>query len=318
MTHHLARHFQSLLHLKAVINAGSVNSAAELIGLSQPALTRSISRLEDALQVKLVDRTPRGVVPTAFGESLLEYIEVADNTLDNAVAALASLKDSTEGRLVCGGTSITMNALVPAAVADLQRRKPKAKIRVIEGYTTSLFYMLRRGEVDVVVGPRMAEFDQADLIWEEIATEQVGIFVKRGHQLLTASSNSLNEMLERHSWVVPNSAGPLYRLIQQEFARYDRSWPRTYLESSSMGVMRWFARETDRLVLTTSHMLAPELLDGKVSDVHGDWQLPKSQIVVYTRRSETASPLTAAFIRSVKKSAESWPQLPSSVSRLHR
>jgi DNA-binding transcriptional LysR family regulator len=53
--------------LMSVVQAGSISKAAERLGTAQPALSRSIAELEHALGVRLLDRSPRGVEPTAYG-----------------------------------------------------------------------------------------------------------------------------------------------------------------------------------------------------------------------------------------------------------
>ena len=58
--------------LMSVVQAGSMSKAAEHLGTAQPALSRSIAELEHALGVRLLDRNPRGVEPTAFGRALIK------------------------------------------------------------------------------------------------------------------------------------------------------------------------------------------------------------------------------------------------------
>jgi DNA-binding transcriptional LysR family regulator len=58
--------------LMSVVQAGSMSKAAERLGTAQPALSRSIAELEHALGVRLLDRSPRGVEPTAYGRALIK------------------------------------------------------------------------------------------------------------------------------------------------------------------------------------------------------------------------------------------------------
>jgi DNA-binding transcriptional LysR family regulator len=58
--------------LMFVVQAGSMSKAAERLGTAQPALSRSIAELEHALGVRLLDRSPRGVEPTAYGRALIK------------------------------------------------------------------------------------------------------------------------------------------------------------------------------------------------------------------------------------------------------
>ena len=58
--------------LMMVVQAGSMGKAARRLATSQPAISRSIAELEDALGVRLLDRSPQGIEPTAYGRALLK------------------------------------------------------------------------------------------------------------------------------------------------------------------------------------------------------------------------------------------------------
>ena len=57
--------------LMAVVEAGSMNKAAERLATSQPAISRAISDLEHALGVRLLERNPGGILPTQYGEAII-------------------------------------------------------------------------------------------------------------------------------------------------------------------------------------------------------------------------------------------------------
>ena len=64
--------FYNLLHFKKVIEAGSINKASRLLNICQPALSKSIKTLEQHYDVKLLERHPRGIRPTAYGNILYQ------------------------------------------------------------------------------------------------------------------------------------------------------------------------------------------------------------------------------------------------------
>ena len=151
----LARHFENLLHLKAITDAGSFNRAAKMIGLSQPALTRSIHRLEAAVGAPLLTRVAKGVYPTECGRALLDHIDVIDAELEQATTMLRVMKGRAGSQLACGGSFVPMCFLIPRAIKDFSEGKPSLHVRLVENSTDNLLRMLRLGELELVVCAKM-------------------------------------------------------------------------------------------------------------------------------------------------------------------
>src|SRR5216684_1315818 len=90
--------------LISVVQAGSMSKAAERLGTSQPALSRSIADLEHAVGVRLLDRSPQGVEPTAYGRALIKRGVAVFDELRQGVQDIASLTDPTVGEIRMGGS----------------------------------------------------------------------------------------------------------------------------------------------------------------------------------------------------------------------
>ena len=85
------RHLRNML---AVIEEGSIGKAAQRLNISQPALTKSIHRLEEHLGVRLFDREARGMKPTFYAESLKGYAKAACVGMAEAESQIASLRET--------------------------------------------------------------------------------------------------------------------------------------------------------------------------------------------------------------------------------
>src|SRR3954453_23319922 len=93
---------QDLHVLMIVVQAGSMRKAATLLNTSQPAISRSIAELEDAIGVRLLDRSPQGVEPTAYVLALLDGGTAAFDDLQQAVKNIEFLADPTAGDVRIG------------------------------------------------------------------------------------------------------------------------------------------------------------------------------------------------------------------------
>ncbi len=303
----LSRHFENLLHLKAVVDAGSINRAAAAIHLSQPALTRSIGKLEAALGVKLLTRVAKGVYPTEAGQALLEHVRAVDGELERAGTTLNILKGRTGGPMACGGTFLSMSLLVPLAVKEFEKIKPGSHVRLMEGPTEAMLKLLRLGELDVVVGTRIAEEGYEDLVSEALATEHVGLFVHNSHALRSHEQHSLKRLVATENWILPTPPGPLYQVVQKEFTRQSLSLPRRYIETSSLIAVRKLIPVTGYIAVTSSMVVAPALIDGTSRELEGDWDFPATTITAFYRAEKATSAAALAFADCLRRVARSLP-----------
>src|SRR5881275_407275 len=85
--------------LIAVVQAGSMSKAAAVLNTTQPAVSRSIAELERTVGVRLLERNPQGIAPTAYGGALLTGGVAAFDDLRQAVKNIAFLADPSAGEV---------------------------------------------------------------------------------------------------------------------------------------------------------------------------------------------------------------------------
>ena len=134
--------------LMSVVDEGSMAKAAERLATSQPAVSRTIADLEHSLSVRLLDRGPRGVVPTPYGRALIKRSVTVFDELRQGVKDLEFLADPTAGEVRIAAPMIMAAGLVPAVIDRLTRRHP----RVVCHLTVDMTYRaLEEREVDLVI-----------------------------------------------------------------------------------------------------------------------------------------------------------------------
>ena len=175
-----ARQFE---HFAEIMRAGSLNKAADNLGQTQSALTRSLKQLEESMGAKLIDRGPRGAVATKQGELLLEcYHRVALETrlafqaISNAVAADRSIVHL--GAAPSFGLSI-----LPRSLQKLRTRFPELCVKVYQETPASLLQKVESGDIDIYMGPLVAENAVADLTFEPLSSIPSKVYARRDHPL---------------------------------------------------------------------------------------------------------------------------------------
>lgn len=133
----------------AIADAGGVTRAAGFLNLTQSAVSMQIKRLEDMLQVEVLDRSGRKVALTAAGEQLLGYARKMLSLNDEAFGRLTH--NSFEGEIVLGVPHDIVYPNIPQVLQRFNRDYPKMKVTLLSSFTRSLIDQFGRGECDIIL-----------------------------------------------------------------------------------------------------------------------------------------------------------------------
>src|SRR4051812_7216164 len=117
--------------LMAVVQAGSMNKAAALLNTTQSAISRSIADLESTMGVKLFDRSPQGIAPTACGRALLDGGVAVFDDLRQTVKNIEFLTDPTVGEVRIGSNPFLAASFASAVIDRLSRRYPRIVFHLV-------------------------------------------------------------------------------------------------------------------------------------------------------------------------------------------
>lgn len=135
----------------AVVEAGSVSTAARAMHLTQPALSQQLRELERALGVRLLDRAAGKVIPNAVGAALLEPARRATAAADDAAAVATEHGRGDVGRLRLGTGATACIHLLPPVLAAVKRAMPGLAVTVAIGNTAEVLPRLEAGDLDVAL-----------------------------------------------------------------------------------------------------------------------------------------------------------------------
>ncbi|NUZ07357.1 LysR family transcriptional regulator [Piscinibacter koreensis] len=167
--------------LIAVVETGSVRSAARKLGLAQAAVSKNLTALEKSLGRPLLVRSARGVEPTELGRIVLRRARVVEAELRHLQEEVERYGSERED-LVTVGLSATAEAmLLSDAVARFREVAPRAQISVFGGRSASTVGALREAKIDFAVGPLPTDQSLSDLHTEQLCSSDFGIFVRSDH-----------------------------------------------------------------------------------------------------------------------------------------
>lgn len=168
--------------------------AAEQLGLSQPALSRSISRLEEEFDTRLFDRSGRRIQLNANGKMLLRHVERALAELEDVRKALQDSKEDARHSVGIGFLATFGVRLIPDLIRRFKVDHPAVQFRLLQGPYPSLRERLVSGEIDLcLVSPR---FIDANLDWKPLYNEELCVLVPRAHRLASKMEINLAEIAD--------------------------------------------------------------------------------------------------------------------------
>ena len=162
-----------------VAKCGSFTKAAEIIGNSQPNITRAMNNLESQIGLKLFIRNKRGIVLTPEGEQLFEHIKVAFFHIYQAEEEMKNQSSMASGSVVIGVSEIALHEVLLPVLSGFNKKYPDIKIQITNQSTPITLEALRLSQVQfaLVTTP----FD--------IKKPMKSIPIKEFDELLMASEN---------------------------------------------------------------------------------------------------------------------------------
>ena len=224
---------RQLRHFEEIVRCASFGQAADKLNITQPALSKSMRNLEASLGVQLLERHPSGVTPTDYGRVFLEYAALVTSELGRAVEELAALKGQGRGIVRVGAGTTLMKYLLPQAVRRFMAQDAAGSVNVRQGLKDDLRALLRRGDIDVMVGSVDPDAADADLRHEPVLEDRIAIVCDASHPLATMPGPLGVAALAGYQWVLPESGEPEGERLARAFRAAGIDGPRVAVRTSS-------------------------------------------------------------------------------------
>ncbi|MES2185726.1 MAG: LysR family transcriptional regulator [Pseudomonadota bacterium] len=239
---------RQILLLVALDEHRTLHKAAASAAMTQPAATRLLGDLERLLGVRLFERSARGVVPNAYGESLVRHSRMVLATLDHARDEINAISSGTTGRTCIGALLVAAPTLVPRGIVRFKQRHPNHTVQVREGATAALLPALWRGELDLVVGRASSDVSAQGLKFEALYDEPMCVVARVGHPLARRRTLRL-ATLAREQWILPTPDSVYRRRLDDAFRAAGAEPPPCIVESLSILTNQMLVQETDMLAV---------------------------------------------------------------------
>ncbi len=279
---------------------GSLGRAAQALGVTQPALSRLLRRLEEDLGAPLFDRTTRGLVPTLYGEAVLPYAELVTAEIARAREVVAELKGASRGLVRVGAVASLAGSLIVAAIREVRAQNPGVQFQVSEELEDTLLRDLIRGEIDLAVSPADWTDEAVVPALPETPQDEVAVFARAGHPLRGAATMA---GMAAADWALPPPDSSVAREWARRFLAAGLTPRPPVISSRSVQVLRAAVLGDDLLCWMPVPLMAGEVAAGRMVRLavpELDW---RRRFRVYRRRKGVVTPATALMLQAIRRLA---------------
>jgi len=289
------RHLRNLL---SVIEEGSLGRAARRLNISQPALTKSIQRLEEHLGVPLFERDARGMKPTLFAESLRGYAKAACISVDEAEAQIAALRKGTEGAITIAGPPVIMTELLPDALVRIAQERPRLQVRVVS-QNKGLFTELLDGKSSLVIAMLYNEIPKRGLATHLLFDDRLVLAMRPDHALAKRRKIKPRDLLDQ-KWVFGEDDNWSQQRLKLYFEQHGLALPGARVETRDPAVTKSFIMRSDHIGMLARLGIEREIAQGLLKCVEIDSPLMLRPIGIVHRENEAISPAMGFLIRIIE------------------
>ncbi|ARP89486.1 hypothetical protein CAL14_03595 [Bordetella genomosp. 9] len=289
---------RELSYFLAAVTHGHLGRAASACDVTQPALSKSLKRLEDETGLALFDRANRTLRPTSAGLAFAEHARKVVNQYEDALRHAESLRAGKGGMLRLGATAATMDTVVMPALQTLLPAQPGLQVALTLGLSDELPDLVQQGDLDLAVAP--SDGRGGVLRQEAVGHDVLKLVAGRRNPLAGRPGVALADLAAQR-WVLPKRTSVARQRLDAFFARENQPLPRAVLEVDfvSAGALKLVAG-TDLLTVAPAELL-DDTPDAGVASLSVDAALPLTRdISLLSRRQAVWSPMMKAF-RAVLK-----------------
>ena len=228
---------QHLVAFNAIVSSGSLGRAADALNVTQPALSRTIRRLEEQAGAPLFERHSKGMQLTDVGRALLPHAVLLQRESEHATEDIRAMLGLAKGTIRVGAVGSIACLVLPLAIGSVCRKWPNLHVQVIEGVWDRLADALVSHEIDLALGVDIEDTDEIvavkDCRWEDTSYVVAG----RHHPLRKKPKLELADTLAERWAILPKGTGPFEHMMKV-FARHNLALPNVVVETRSVTALK--------------------------------------------------------------------------------
>jgi DNA-binding transcriptional LysR family regulator len=292
---------QHLKIVRAVADWGSMAKAAKHLAISQPVVSKVVADLEGMLGVRLFDRSPQGVEPTAYGRALLRRCITIFDDLRTSVDEIKFMADPTAGELRIGSTEPLLAGLGRAIMERLWRRYPRIDFRIIEADSATLLAReLPERKIELALLPLIGSTVRLELEITVLFEDRLRVIAGAKSRFAARRRVALADLVDEAWCIAPSAVGSL---MTEAFRAEGVAMPRVALTTTDAHLLfqlvesgRFVGHFGDGLLNFYEDRFALKRLPVTLA-------IPPFAVAVIALKNRTVSPVAQLFIDCAREVA---------------
>lgn len=286
----------------AAVNAGSFSEAAQQLGVTRSGVGKSIARLEERLNVRLINRTPRSLSLTDDGADFFKRCVQLMDGLENAELAMAERSGAPHGRLKLSLPLALGHAYVLPVIDSFLAQWPGVSLEV--GFTDQCVDLIEDGiDVALRIG---AQLQDSDLISRTVAQQRMVLCAAPAYLAQHAAPVTIAD-LEQHRCLVGISAGKPRPWVFYEDESEVAFIADSRLATNSMEALRLSALDGAGIGNLPSYLVEADIRAGRLQVLLSDYKRPRIPVRVLYPTRQHLSPKVRLFIDAL---IDAWGDIP--------
>lgn len=294
--------FRHLHTFVEVARQKSVARAAELLHVSQPAVTKTVRELEDVLGVAVFERDGRGIRITRYGEVFLRHAGAALTALRQGIDSVSHELLDAAPPVRIGALPTVSTRIMPGAMSAFLKEKTGSRVKIVTGENSVLLEQLRVGDLDLVVGRLASPERMTGFSFEHFYSEQVVFAVRAGHPL-AAGRQSIFDRLGDYPVLMPSQGSIIRPAVEQFLIANGVAALRVQIETVSDAFGRAFVRSGDAVWIISAGVVAGDIADGTLAALPIDTIETRGPVGLTMRADATVSTPLAILIQTIRQAA---------------
>ncbi|MGZ0705433.1 pca operon transcription factor PcaQ [Pseudomonas piscis] len=274
--------FRHLVGFLEMARQGSLARAAEVLAVSQPAMSKTLKELETLLDTRLFVRSKAGLSLTEAGRAFLGYAGPSVQALRDGVSSLRGGEHAVQAVRI-GVLSTVESLLLPEVMRRLHERHRALTVSVVTGPSAYLLSQLRVGDLDLVVG-RMTESPEIQgLSFEHLYSESMTLVVRPGHPLAVGALD--RDAFSRYPLVLPLAGTSIRKHADSLFVQCGIAQSPQRLETLSLTLGRRYILSSDALWIAPLDAVRLDLASGELRELELGLREPGGSVGISSNAS---------------------------------
>jgi DNA-binding transcriptional LysR family regulator len=305
--------------LFAAVEHGSMSAAGAHLNMSQSAVSQAIAALEDALKVRLLDRTPHGVEPTIYADAIMRRGTIVFDELRSGIKDIEFLTDPAGGEVRIACSDMLAGGILAAIVETFSGKYPQVVFDVVQSnaFIGREFVELRARRADLALAMLSGPLDESlreDLHVEHLFDDVLCPAASPHSQWARRRKLSLADLVDA-SWITPYSGATSERALFEAFRAQGLPPPRVAVKTVSGQLRSFLSLRGPFVALVPASLLKINTDTVGLKMLPLRLTMPPLRVVMITLRNRTLSRTVELFldcVRDVAKSIDqpSWLKVP--------